>query len=67
MPAGKIQTYWKLHKVSDWVALDDSAFEFPSPCPQLMHCNPNTGLQPTQIEALVNWLGDTNVLTVSIP
>lgn len=61
----EIQAYCRLHKVSDWVALDDAALEFPTPCPQLIQCNPNTVLQKKQVNALVAWLGDTNVMTVS--
>lgn len=63
----EIQAYCRIHRIADWVVLDDAALEFPTPCPQLIHCNPNTGLQKQQVNALVAWLGDTNVLTVSTP
>jgi hypothetical protein len=57
----EIQAYCRLHRITDWAALDDSAFEFPTPCPQLIRCNPNTGIQERQISALVAWLGDWKV------
>ena len=40
----EIKAYCQQHGVMDWVALDDSTFEFPSPCEQLIACNPNIGL-----------------------
>ena len=40
----------------DWRALDDSYWEFPSPCPKLIRCNPNTGIMDKQILELQQWL-----------
>ena len=40
----------------DWRALDDSYWEFPSPCPKLIRCNPNTGITERQILELSQWL-----------
>lgn len=55
----EIKTYCQQHRVMDWVALDDSTFEFPSPCEQLIACNPNIGLSAGQIELLSAWLGQS--------
>jgi hypothetical protein len=41
----------------DWIALDDSKFEFPENCSQLIHCNPNFGItdeELIQIEKFLN-------------
>ena len=42
--------------VTDWRALDDSYWEFPSPCPELIRCNPNTGINIHEVNAISNWL-----------
>jgi hypothetical protein len=39
-----------------WRALDDSHFEFPTPCPQLICCPGGTGVGQAQIDLLVRWL-----------
>lgn len=52
----EIQAYLKVHGSSDWKALDDSYWEFPSPCPELIRCNPNTGISDKQILELHKWL-----------
>ena len=39
-----------------WRALDDSYWEFPSHCKELIRCNPNTGIGPKEITLLSNWL-----------
>lgn len=41
----------------DWKALDDSYWEFPSPCTKLIRCNPNTGITEKQVLELQQWLG----------
>ncbi len=56
----EIKMYCQQHGVTDWVALDDSTFEFPSPCEQLIACNPNIGLSAGQIEVLLGWLGQSH-------
>ena len=38
-----------------WRALDDAWTEFPPGCPELIACNPNVGLDVTQLQALVHW------------
>jgi hypothetical protein len=39
-----------------WCALDDSYWEFPSPCAELIRCNPNTGISNKQVDILTAWL-----------
>jgi hypothetical protein len=41
----------------DWRALDDSAFEFPTPCAELIRCDGAIGLTQRELDALVGWLG----------
>jgi hypothetical protein len=48
--------YCQANGVSDWRALDDSFLEFPSPCKQLILCDPNTGIDARQLAELKNWL-----------
>ena len=52
----EIQTFLQTHGVSNWRALDDSYWEFPSHCPELIRCNPNTGIADKQIVELRQWL-----------
>lgn len=42
--------------ITDWRALDDSCWEFPSSCPNLIVCNSNTGINIKEINTLTNWL-----------
>lgn len=42
--------------LSDWRALDDTAFEFPADCENLILCNPNFGIQTKQLDILEQWL-----------
>ena len=42
--------------VADWRALDDSYFEFPNYCEELILCNPNTGVSKKEITVLEDWL-----------
>jgi len=39
-----------------WRALDDSYWEFPTSCKELIRCNPNTGIGPKEIALLRTWL-----------
>jgi hypothetical protein len=39
-----------------WRALDDSYWEFPSNCQELIRCNPNTGISPKEVAQLSQWL-----------
>jgi hypothetical protein len=52
----EILNYCQANGVRDWVALDDSFLEFPSPCKELILCNPNTGIDAKQLTALKQWL-----------
>ena len=45
----------KLHDVS-WIALDDSYWEFPNFCSNLIRCNPNVGLTIAEQVKIVHWL-----------
>lgn len=42
--------------VTDWRALDDSYWEFPSACKELIRCNPNTGITSKEVQLLREWL-----------
>lgn len=53
----EIINYLSIHKnVTDWRALDDSYWEFPLPCPQLIRCNPNTGINICEVNLITDWL-----------
>ena len=41
---------------ADWKAIDDTSFEFPENCENLILCSPNHGLQAKQIKQLEQWL-----------
>lgn len=41
---------------ADWRALDDSAFEFPNHCPQLIRCDGSVGVTPAELVRLQTWL-----------
>ena len=46
----------KANGVRDWRALDDALLEFPKDCKELILCNPNTGIDAKQVDALKQWL-----------
>lgn len=46
----------KLHFAAEWRALDDSYWEFPSKCKELIRCNPNTGMSAKEVAQLAHWL-----------
>jgi hypothetical protein len=52
----EIQAYLQSHGESNWKALDDSYWEFPAPCQELIRCNPNTGISEKQMKELSQWL-----------
>jgi hypothetical protein len=52
----EILEYLKLNPSADWRALDDSVFEFPEKCPELILCNPSTGLDHGVLAKLTQWL-----------
>lgn len=42
--------------LANWRALDDARLEFPSPCPELIACDPRTGFGVEQAGELRRWL-----------
>ena len=52
----EIRAFLQSHGHSNWRALDDSYWEFPTPCPELIRCNPNTGISEKQIQELRHWM-----------
>ena len=52
----EISRYVKDYGVTDWIALDDSKFEFPKNFPNLIACDPRVGLQSAQVEIIEKWL-----------
>jgi hypothetical protein len=46
-----------------WRALDDSYWEFPVNCKELIRCNPNTGVGPKEITQLSLWLENNSFET----
>lgn len=61
---GKYPRFTEIHHflqgfgAADWKALDDSYWEFPKSCRQLIRCNPNTGIADKQILELNQWLSN---------
>ena len=51
----------ELEHGSLWCALDDSYWEFPSTCKELIRCNPNTGISSKEIAVLSTWLSSSQV------
>lgn len=41
---------------ANWRALDDARLEFPTPCPELIACDPRTGFGVEQAATLRGWL-----------
>lgn len=54
----EIQIYLQKYGQVDWRALDDSYWEFPSQCAELIRCNPNTGINDKQVKELTCWLSN---------
>ena len=52
----EIQAYCLRHRVGDWRALDDSAFEFPADCEELIRCDGAKGLTAREVDQLAQWL-----------
>ena len=52
----EINAYAMQHGIVNWRALDDSYWEFPQGCSQLIRCNPNSGLTQREIKVLSEWL-----------
>ena len=52
----EILAYREKHALLDWRALDDSAFEFPHNCAELILCNGAIGMEETQVGLIREWL-----------
>ena len=52
----EIQQYVKKHRVKDWRAIDDSAFEFPLGCRELIACDGSVGVASAQLDLITSWL-----------
>jgi hypothetical protein len=52
----EILDYCSRHQVADWRALDDSAFEFPADCHELIRCDGAMGLTALEVTRLESWL-----------
>lgn len=52
----EILTWLMTSNSRDWRAVDDSAFEFPPRCEQLIHCEGSRGLGGHELEQIVQWL-----------
>ena len=52
----EILTYIQSHGPCNWRALDDSYWEFPPNCQELIRCNPNTGIGQREIDNLQRWV-----------
>lgn len=44
------------NEYSSWRSLDDSYWEFPSSCKELIRCNPNSGIGSREVKLLTEWL-----------
>ena len=52
----EISEWLEFHPECDWRAIDDSKFEFPLNCENLILCDSNTGIDDQQIDTLNLWL-----------
>jgi hypothetical protein len=52
----EINCYAEAQGIENWRALDDAYWEFPKDCGNLIRCNPNTGLSPTEVNLVKSWL-----------
>ena len=52
----EIQQYVKKHRLVDWRSLDDSAFEFPLGCKELIACDGSVGVASAQLDLVSVWL-----------
>jgi hypothetical protein len=55
----EINAYAQEQGIDDWRALDDSFWEFPKGCDQLIRCNPNTGMSSAEVNLVKSWLAST--------
>ncbi len=52
----EISEWLEFRSECDWRAVDDSKFEFPMNCKNLILCDSRTGIDHQQIETLDKWL-----------
>jgi hypothetical protein len=52
----EINAYAMQNGITNWRTLDDSYWEFPQGCSQLIRCNPNSGLTQREVKTLIKWL-----------
>ena len=52
----EILQYVERYNISNWRALDDASFEFPSNEMRLIVCDPNAGVGEFQLMQLAQWL-----------
>jgi len=52
----EINAYAMQNGITNWRTLDDSYWEFPQGCSQLIRCNPNSGLTQREVKTLIEWL-----------
>ena len=57
----------KLDPGTEWRALDDSYWEFPNHCKELIRCNPNTGMSSKEVDQLLLWLNGQTCPSQSLP
>jgi len=49
---------------TDWRTLDDSAWEFPEHCPELIRCDGAIGLTEREIERVSKWVVSTRFIPI---
>jgi hypothetical protein len=52
----EITEWLEFHEACDWRALDDSKFEFPFDCNNLILCDGHKGIDTTQLDDISKWL-----------
>ena len=52
----EIRAWVDRNGAADWRALDDSVFEFPPDCPQLIACEGSRGITELELTTLGRWL-----------
>jgi len=53
----EIQSYVKAHRITNWRVLDDSRWEFPDRCTELIACDGSRGMGQRQVDQIRRWLG----------
>jgi hypothetical protein len=52
----EIKTYVDGHDIEDWRALDDAFYEFPPHDHRVIICDPEKGIETSQVQELNEWL-----------